>query len=953
MKRTLPALCLVFAIMSCPLLAADPGTPRANEVVQGAKALIARVVGRELPDVRLHYRPAASGRDEVDVECKNGVLTLSGSSGVALARGFYCYVREACGQQVTWSSREVHLPANLPDFAAKSYSTPFHFRQQFNVCAFGYTTVWWDWKRWEQELDWMALHGINMALSMGGQELIWQRVWQAQGLKDEDIASFFSGPAFLPWHRMGNINHHGGPLPQSWMEQQRDLQKKILGRMKVLGIEPVVPAFAGFVPPAFLRLHPGEIAYPIPAWGGFPPDCQTYLLSPASQFFVKIGAEFIREYRKEYGPMKHYLADSFNELDVPVSTEHRYDELAGFGKAVFQSINEGDPHGTWVMQGWLFYNDAAFWDSSSVKALLRDVPDDRMIILDLANEMFQGWKTHRGFYGKQWIYSVINNFGGNNPVNGDLKKLATGPSKMLRDPNRGHVVGAGLAPEGIENNEAVYELATDAFWSNDSTDLPAWIHSYCTSRYGGCPPAMEEAWRMLLRSVYAHSWANIRHAFQLRPSMDVQGNVATGKDVAEALALFLACESRLGSSRLYKNDLLELAVQVLGGEVDNRFFTARRAHREGQPGLRDTLWHEAHRLLVGIDRLVAWRQDMRLERWVDDARQWGRSQAEKDYYEENARRQVTLWGGPELHDYASKVWSGLIRDFYLPRWDRFFELLCNSSQYDTVPVERLVEWEEAWVRSTALSPSIPVSDPVAAARALLEESARGVKLAPAPGISPETGYCIDDTTIIVTIGTVEGAVVRYTLDGTEPSETSTAYSGPFAIHHDLTVSARAFRTGEHPSFVTSMPFSFLRNGVNGVHLRYAEGEWNHVPDFDTVKIVREGTAYEISLRGVKTREDFWGVEYSGTIRVPKSGLYTFSVTSDDGSKLWIDGRVVVDNDGNHASDERLGGMSLSEGDHKIKVAMYDHTGAQVLNVKIQGAGMPLQPIPSSWLFLRQ
>jgi len=84
-----------------------------------------------------------------------------------------------------------------------------------------------------------------------------------------------------------------------------------------------------------------------------------------------------RSTRLLYGEVEHYLADTFNELAVPVRADHRYETYNSLGKRSFEGINAGDSKGTWVMQGWLFVYDAAFWDNASVEALLRGVPNDR------------------------------------------------------------------------------------------------------------------------------------------------------------------------------------------------------------------------------------------------------------------------------------------------------------------------------------------------------------------------------------------------------------------------------------------------------------------------------------------------------------------------------------------------------------------------------------------------
>ena len=73
------------------------------------------------------------------------------------------------------------------------------FRYYQNVCTVGYSSVWWAWPRWEREIDWMALHGINLPLALTGQEAIWRRVYLELGLTPAEIDQHFTGPAFLPW----------------------------------------------------------------------------------------------------------------------------------------------------------------------------------------------------------------------------------------------------------------------------------------------------------------------------------------------------------------------------------------------------------------------------------------------------------------------------------------------------------------------------------------------------------------------------------------------------------------------------------------------------------------------------------------------------------------------------------------------------------------------------------
>lgn len=74
------------------------------------------------------------------------------------------------------------------------------FRYYQNVCTVSYSFAWWNWTRWEREIDWMAINGINLPLAFNGQEAIWQRVYLRMNLTQQELDHHFGGPAFLAWY---------------------------------------------------------------------------------------------------------------------------------------------------------------------------------------------------------------------------------------------------------------------------------------------------------------------------------------------------------------------------------------------------------------------------------------------------------------------------------------------------------------------------------------------------------------------------------------------------------------------------------------------------------------------------------------------------------------------------------------------------------------------------------
>lgn len=679
------------------------GSPKSS-VVKVSEDVILRTIGT-LDGVTLVEIPSEGGKDCYEICAQDGSLVVKGSSPSAICYAFNKYLRYACGSMITWGGKHLELPEIWPDWQEKATS-PYQFRYFLNVCTFGYTAPYWDWNRWSEELDWMALHGVNMPLASVASEAIARRVWVKLGLTEEEADAFFTGPAHLPWHRMGNLNAFDGPLTNSWHESQIALQHKILDRMRALGMEPVAPAFAGFVPPAFMKKHP-EIKANQLLWGGFDVAYNACVLAPDSPYFQEIGKLFIQEWEKEFGNAKYYLSDSFNEMKLPVDKDDvagKHSLLAQYGEAIYKSIAAGDPDAVWVTQGWTFGYQHDFWDKESMKALLSRVPDDKLIIVDLGNDYpkwvwhtEQTWKVQEGFYGKQWIYSYVPNFGGKVLPTGDLTMYATGSVEALNSPYSENLVGFGSAPEGLENNEVVYELLADMGWTAENIDLDQWLKQYCLSRYGYWDEGMQQVWKLLHGSVYSSLYSYPRFTWQtVVPDQRRKSLHDINDDFGKAAELFLGYAEKCSGSQLYMNDAVEFAALYLAELADRCYEEALKKGPDAHVKVARTV-----EILKVVDGLLASHPDYNLKLWVEYARAYGQDEAQKKLYESNAKRLITTWGGWQ-EDYAARFWAGLIGDYYIPRIQKYFSNEASG----------LDQWEENWIKTPWTSSVEPYENPV-------------------------------------------------------------------------------------------------------------------------------------------------------------------------------------------------------------------------------------------------
>jgi alpha-N-acetylglucosaminidase len=673
-----------------------------------AADLIRRVLPASADSFTCTIIPSDDGRDVFEYEAlPSGKIALRGNSGVSLAVAFNQYLRREARLDYDWLATgplEARGPLPLP--AAKVRHTSLAAERFFlNYCTYGYTLPWWDWGQWQRFIDWMAMNGINRPLLQAGQEAAWLKVWQSFGMTQDQVLAYFSGPAHLPWHRMANLDKWGGPLPLSYVEGQRDLQRRILGRARQLGMTPILSAFAGHVPQAMETLQPAaRITQIEPGWGGMDAAYTTYYLDPKDPLFARVQARFLGAQAELYGTDHLYAADPFNEIRPP-SWEPSY--LASVGTAIVGSMTQADPDARWYQMAWTFYSDKQ-WTHDRLSAMLRAIPADRIVLLDYFCEETELYPITEDFYGRPFIWNYLGNFGGNTNLVAPLHKVAARISRALPAPG---CIGVGSTLEGLNANPEVFDMVLEQPWqAGGSLDVASWVRDYAARRAGGADPAVAGAWDILASRVLTDKPAGVwgHGAILLRiPSFKEPEDTAyQSGDLVRALDLLMKASPASRASDGYRFDVVNLTRQALanlGLGVYGKMASAYQA--------RDAAGFEkasAEFLGLGrdLDGLLGTRREFLLGPWIAQARAWGASPAEADYYEGNARQILTSWHEPGggLTDYASRQWNGLVRVYYLPRWEKFIDLARASlSAGRPFPEKEYAEWlvgfEDGWNRS--------------------------------------------------------------------------------------------------------------------------------------------------------------------------------------------------------------------------------------------------------------
>ncbi len=644
------------------------------------------------------------GNDFFELDQKGNKVVIRGNNYVNIATGLNWYLKYYAGIHLSWNGMTAQLPENLPKVSTPvRKETNLSLRYDFNYCTYSYTMAFWDWSRWEKEIDWMALHGINLPLAAVGQECVWKNMLAKLGYTKEEINKFIAGPAFLAWWAMNNLEGWGGPNPDSWYTQQEALQKKILKRMREYGIEPVFPGYSGMVPHDANKKLGLNVTEPA-LWNGF---TRPAFLLPTDARFNEIASLYYKELEKLFGKANYYSMDPFHELEDAGSVD-----FDAAGKAVLKAMKQANPKATWVIQGWT---------ENPRPEMIKNLNNGDILILDLFSEcrpmwgIPSIWKREKGYEQHDWLFCMLENFGGNIGLHGRMDQLLNNFYLTKNNPLAAHLKGIGLTMEGSENNPVMFELMCELPWRPEKFTKEEWLKGYIKARYGTYDETVAKAWDILANGIYNCPFGNNQQGthesiFCGRPSLNnfqasswsKMENYYDPTTTEDAARLMLEAADKFKGNNNFEYDLIDIVRQSLSDRgrivynqtvADFKSFDKKSFAAHSQEFLN---------ILLAQDQLLATRSEFRVGRWIEQARNLGTTPEEKDLYEWNARVQITTWGDRVcandggLRDYAHKEWNGILKDFYYKRWAAYWQTL--QDVLDGKPMVELDYYamEEPW-----------------------------------------------------------------------------------------------------------------------------------------------------------------------------------------------------------------------------------------------------------------
>lgn len=677
------------------------------------------------------FEQVDSDKDFFELDQSGDKVVIRGNNYSTMGAGLNWYLKYYAGIHLSWNGMTAQLPETLPAVPVRErHESKTDIRYYLNYCTFSYSMAFWDWARWQKEIDWMILHGINLPLAITGTETVWYKLLKSYGYTTDEINSFIAGPAFLPWWHMNNLEGWGGPNPESWYTQQVELQRKIVARYRDFGIEPCFPGYAGMVPS-----NAGtKLGLPVTNPGRWQSFRRPYFMKPTDVRFNEFADKYYQITEELFGTAKYFGIDPFHEGGSTAGVD-----LDAAGNAIMAAVKRTNPDGVWVMQAW---------QDNPREAVIGNIPVGDILILDLFSESYpmwgdkpSPWYRAGGYKQHEWVYNMLLNFGGRTGMFGKMDRVIESYYKAVASEQGKTLRGVGATMEAIENNPVMFELIYELPWREKQPTKDEYIADYVKARYGTPNSNLNDAWKILSNTSYNCPYASTQEGptgsiFCGRPSLDKDMTVSCcdGRSIyydvnlqRNALKKMIEVSKYFRGNNNFEYDITDIARQAMADKAHilrKEIIEAFKAKDRGLYEKKRTLFLN---MILDQNRLCGTRREFMLGPWLEQAKKIAPDAAGRTLNEWNARILITVWGPKAsadggLRDYSYREWNGILKDFYYVRWKKFFDTLDKVAGTDTMVPE--INWfaiEKPWTHETKVYPTVPVENPIDFAKELYDK----------------------------------------------------------------------------------------------------------------------------------------------------------------------------------------------------------------------------------------
>lgn len=701
-------VCVMCSVAVSGVLAQSPVEGLVERIEKGAsKKFLFEISDAESPE------------DFFTLSTKRGKILIEGNNWISVAVGLNWYLKYYAGVQVTRENPTPQLNY-LPKVEKEvRYSTELLLRYYLDAPSASHSSAYWNEKRWQQEIDYMALHGINMPLITTGLSEVWRATLQKAGYSIEDIQRFLPHPAYEGWWLEGKIEGWGGPVSSDFTASRAKVGAYAVSECREWGMEPVLMGYNGLLPSDTTQ----QRAY----WKGI---SRPMVLNPTSESYRKIAELYYKELTRVYGEANYYLVNPLEDaitLQKPQTREE--------GEAIYASIQNAVQGASWVVGAW---------EDSPTDELIDYIPRGGVVVLDKWCDALPQWgdKSSRlarrnGFLGHSWIYSAKIDFEGRGSMYGNISRIVGGYYLACESGASFSMVGVGTTNDGVRGNDILFELLFELPWREDQITTSEWVDGYAEARYGVSSAKLKEAWRKLSSTLYSPGYSSERRGatqsvFAARPALVVPRVTSDGttkvfydtEELKDALRLMVNASGEVNNRANFESDVVEVALAVLsnyGYEILAKITDAfNSADREELKTLTNNFLYA----MLLADNLLNSQPQSMVGNYIEEAMSVGRNPWQRDWLRYGARTMISSWGSEvvandeEMHDSAFRMYSGVMADLYAKRWARFFNYI---EENEVLPIgETYYDIERDWAADKTAYETKASSDAVMLAREILD-----------------------------------------------------------------------------------------------------------------------------------------------------------------------------------------------------------------------------------------
>ena len=686
---------------------------------QAIAGLLNRIGGNGAADrfeIVIDANLAQNGKDVFVIAPGNGKPCIKGNNQLSVATGVNWYLNHYAHINLSWSNPKTDLvSASLPvPNSEETHVCNTTYRYNLHTNAFSNSMALWTWERWQQEIDWMALHGVNAPLNIIGLEVVTRNFLTKLGVDDWKIDTYITGPAYLSWFANNQIQGLGSTawaedvtmdgIPDWWYTRQENLCKQMLTRMRELGMQPVLPGFSGQVPDGFTN---AENVLDNGIWLNDihkRPD----IVKPGTDSYNKLAAIYYEELHKVMGVSELYSIDPFHDGSLPngITNAECYPGIMAQLDKYYNGVSTDDKTQYSALANkpkWFIHYHNNMPQSEAFEAMKTGYAD-RFVALDINADIASNSMWNNNTYnGYPYIFCVLNDLGGRNGLHGRMESTMNNYFNAIANDNS--IQGIGATPEGIETNPIVYDMLFEFPWMSTRPNLNEWLKDYAHARYGTDNTTALEALKTLKESVWNCTTDQLgasEAVILARPEWNLKSVSTNGTtalyynpyDVLQAADKLLSIREQIttqDSKNNYNYDITDIVRQAMvdyAAELLPLIYDMRNA---GNTAEYRRLYELFLQLMLDLDGMLAYNEFFNLSTWthraheiVEDVKETqgvNIGDNECNWLECNIRSLITVWApyaDNNMNDYSNRCWAGLIKDYYYKRWAYFFEKRGNN-----------------------------------------------------------------------------------------------------------------------------------------------------------------------------------------------------------------------------------------------------------------------------------